>query len=267
MIRLTLTIIGIFLFGILVGYVIPKNDSEPISSAFTVAEISDEDELYQQTLAKRDLKIDSLVEEKTNLKEQLEQTRLEMEKLKTTHKETVMALVSEEAPEDTEDSSIEEVELREEEQEARQLEREQRREEFASHIRDSIAERWGNTWDNAPPDSQKRISEIAQYQQELFDMRMNIRSAETDEERFEMIKAAEELNDSIKSTIKTEQNVQLTRIAEKYGITKPKDVKGFLNETQSQLENPVFQSDFSRRGGFGGHRGGRSSRAARDRSR
>ena len=47
MIRLTLTIIGIFLFGILVGYVIPRNDSEPISSAFTVAEISDEDELYQ----------------------------------------------------------------------------------------------------------------------------------------------------------------------------------------------------------------------------
>ncbi len=222
MIRLTLTIIGIFLLGILVGYVIPENDSEPISSASTIAEISDEDELYQQTLAKRDLEIDSLVEEKITLEEQLEQTRLDLEKLKTTHKETLMALVSEE------------------EQEARQLEREQRREEFASRIRDSIAERWGDAWDNAPPDSQKRISEIAQYQQELFDMRMNIRSAETDEERAEMIKAAEELNDSLKSTIKTEQNAQLTRIAEKYGITKPKDVKGFLNETQSQLENPVF---------------------------
>ena len=265
MIRITLTIIGIFLLGILVGYVIPSNEQSSTSSPPIIANPSDSNELYQATLAKRDQEIDSLMDERRILEEQLEASLLELEKLKATHKETVMALVSEgEAPQDDESQPNEEIELTEEEQEAIRLERELRREEFATRVRDSIAERWGDAWDNAPPDSQKRISEIAQYQQELFDMRMDMRSAESDEERAEMMKAAEDLGESLKSTIKTEQNAQLTRIAEKYGISDPKDINGFLEETHSQLENPVFRSDF----GFGrGGRGRGGDRGGRGRSR
>jgi hypothetical protein len=138
-----------------------------------------------------------------------------------------------------------------------------RRQEFVNRMRSNMLDVWDKEWENASPESQERISAIAQYQQDLMDIRGEIRGAETDEDRQLIFEEMNAVRDALNQTLKAEQNAKLNALAEKYGIRDEADINAFVRETQETISSPAFQSNTSRgagafgggRGGFGGFRG------------
>ena len=123
-------------------------------------------------------------------------------------------------------------------------------------MRNRMLERWDSEWENASPESQERISAIAEYQQDLMDIGSQMRDAQTDDERAAIMESMGATRDALSQTMRAEQDAQLAGLASKYGITDENQLMKFVDEAQKTLNsNPVFQSGGF--GGFGGQRGGR----------
>ena len=124
-----------------------------------------------------------------------------------------------------------------------------RREEFVNRMRNGMLDRWDREWETATPESKERITAIANYEQELMDIRGGIRSAQTDEERLIIIEEMSTTREAMNQTMKDEQNAQLSNLAVKYGVSDPEKIDQFVLDTQKTLNSPIFQGG---RGGGGG---------------
>lgn len=135
-----------------------------------------------------------------------------------------------------------------------------RREDFVNQMRANMLDVWDGEWENASPESQERISAIAKYQQDLMDIRGEIRGAETDEERQVIFEEMNATRNALNQTLKEEQNAKLGALAEKYGVKDEADVAAFIRETQKTIRSPAFQTNASRGGrSGGGFSGGRNT--------
>lgn len=262
MIRIALAAVGVLLLGIIIGHSINSPVLTEESTRTAPVDSSNlQNESYQEVLGQKETEIQALYDDNKELEDKLASVSLEFASMRKLMDETQMASIQEiETEEVVEPEDSRDWGRGREWTEEERAEREERRAEFVNRMRDDMLNRWDKVWENSSPESQARISEIAEKEQELMDLRLAMREAETDEERDELRQAYEATRESVRDTMKTEQNAQLTAMAEKYGISKPEDIEQFIRDSRDQMKNPVFQSggggDWRGGGGGGDRRGG-----------
>jgi cell division protein FtsB/Fe-S cluster assembly iron-binding protein IscA len=135
------------------------------------------------------------------------------------------------------------------------LTREQRRQEFAAQMRERANEMARNEmakWND--PVAQQRISTINEQTQYMMDLRMQMREAQTDEEREALRTAMDQTRDTIRALTEEQQDYALRQLASQFGITAPGAQDQFIAGLRETQQSPYFRSwgMMGGPGGFGG---------------
>ena len=257
MVRLICIVAGALLIGVVVGtFIKPPNTALQSRTSAPVTTESD-DAYYQDSLQAKDTQISELTDENYQLTKQVEAQQLDLDQA---NQSATLAPPDTPAEDAVEQVNLEESEPEEEADPRRRRRRPDdeesraRREEFVDRMRNGMIDRWDREWETATPESKERITAIANYEQELMDIRGGIRSAQTDEERSIIIEEMSTTREAMNQTMKDEQNAQLSNLAVKYGVSDPEKIDQFVLDTQKTLNNPIFQGSRGDRGGggFGG---------------
>mgnify|MGYP006919321038 CR=1 FL=1 len=260
MLRITLVVIGIFLLGTLLGLGISLPQQTNHSTKTPNQEPNTmQNELYQETLSQKEALIEELGLEITRLSEHYNKTTSQLEALNTSLENMESAPLP-----NSQDPKItpEEDAISDEEDNAEQRSSEERKNEFVDRMRDTMLDTWAEEWDKASPESQERIASIAESQQKLLDIRLEMRNADTEQKQEKLQQDYESIRKYLQDTLHTEQNAQLSTLAQRYGISGQENIDRFIADTRNQLQTPVFQTESQRGRGssFGGPRGERSGR-------
>jgi hypothetical protein len=239
---------GALLIGVVAGtFIKPPNTTLQTAISLPTSAESDEsdDALYQDSLQAKNTEI-------IELTKQVEALQLDLDQA---NQSATLAPPETPAEDAIEQANLEESEPEEEADPRRRRrqpddeESRAQREEFVDRMRNGMLDRWDREWETATPESKERITAIANYEQELMDIRGGIRSAQTDEERSIIIEEMSTTREAMNQTMKDEQNAQLSNLAVKYGVSDPEKIDQFVLDTQKTLNSPIFQGG---RGGGGG---------------
>jgi len=175
--------------------------------------------------------------------------------------EQLDAAVSSETNEPEDDNSSTEDS---EEEEDRQR-RDERRQQFAQDMRNRMNERLDAQWEDADAETKERITALAEYQDAMFETGMQMRNAETDEEREALQAVMRENMQAMREINREQQNYMIKNLARDFGIT-GEDTGKFNTDMRGILSDPLFNMGSMGPGGFrggfggGGFGGGRAGR-------
>lgn len=123
-------------------------------------------------------------------------------------------------------------------------EREARRQEFATRMQENMSNFFtGELEKSATPEMQERLVALEQKTQELFDLRHQMRAAETEEEREALGQALGETMTAAREIMQEQQGDMLGAIANQFGITRESDQAAFEQAVRSAVESPMFSDN------------------------
>jgi hypothetical protein len=123
-------------------------------------------------------------------------------------------------------------------------EREARRQEFATRMQENMSNFFtGELEKSSTPEMQERLVALEQKTQELFDLRNQMRAAETEEEREALGQALGETMAAAREIMQEQQGDMLGAIANQFGITKEADQAAFEQAVRSAMESPMFSDN------------------------
>ncbi len=123
-------------------------------------------------------------------------------------------------------------------------EREARRQEFATRMQENMSNFFtGELEKSATPEMQERLVTLEQKTQEMFDLRNQMRAAETEEEREALGQAFGETMAAAREIMQEQQGDMLGAIANQFGITKEADQAAFEQAVRSAMESPMFSDN------------------------
>ncbi|MBX3178489.1 MAG: hypothetical protein KF886_14100 [Candidatus Hydrogenedentes bacterium] len=142
-------------------------------------------------------------------------------------------------------------------------EREARRQEFTARLQENMSNFFtGELEHSSTPEMQQRLIALEQKSFEMFDLRSQMRLAETDEEREALGRAFGQVMDDARQLMIEQQQDMLGAIATQFGISRPGDQAAFEQAVRSAISSPLFSTNpgallwNSGGGGFGEGRGG-----------
>ncbi|MFP6581801.1 MAG: hypothetical protein VCD00_04525 [Candidatus Hydrogenedentota bacterium] len=261
MVRLIPMLLGTLVLGLIIGNLLSGDTNTPTEVAITpISGAETGPDSYQEMIATKEAVIAQLTDKNVELNALVRRYAEEMQEQPEPPVENIPTeeIVSDESSEAVNEESDPQDERRNRWGDRSRWEDPEQREQMINSMREGMVDRWTEEWEKASPESQERITAISTYQQDLMDSRMAMRDAETDEDREILREEMRYTQEALRETISAEQNAQLTRIAESYGLKSDKERNAFVQETRKLLSSPIFQSGGRGPGGFtGGRRGGR----------
>ena len=127
--------------------------------------------------------------------------------------------------------------------------REQMRENFRQGINTFLTERMSQSQD---PAEQDRLASLAEYSDYLFDLRSQIRNADTQEAREALEQEYETAVSEARRVAQEQQRSMIARVAESYGITSSQQQEAFVQSVRGLMDDPLMRSTRF----MGGWRGG-----------
>lgn len=158
-------------------------------------------------------------------------------------------------------------------------EREARRQEFVTRMQDNMTNFFtGELEKSSTPEMQDRLVALEEKAYEMFEIRSQMRQAETDEERQALGQAFGDAMAATRQLMVDQQEDMIGAIANQFGISRTSDQAAFEQAVRSAISSPFFsdnpgsllwnagRSDDGGPGGFGGggfRRGGPEGGAPR----
>ncbi len=137
-------------------------------------------------------------------------------------------------------------------------EREARRQEFVTRMQDNLTQFFTGELDKSgSPETQERLIALENQIHDMMDLRMQMRSAETDEERQALEQAFGETMTAARDTMKEQQREMVNSLATQFGINGKENRQAFQQALEAAVDSPFF-SDNPAAIMFGGG-GGRNS--------
>lgn len=123
-------------------------------------------------------------------------------------------------------------------------EREARRQEFTTRMQENMSNFFtGELEKSNTPEMQERLVALEQKTQEMMDLRIQMRAAETDEEREALGQAFGETMSAAREIMQEQQGDMLGALANQFGITKEADQAAFEQAVRSAIESPIFSDN------------------------
>ncbi len=136
-------------------------------------------------------------------------------------------------------------------------EREARRQEFVTRMQDNLTQFFTGELDKTgSPATQERLIALENQIHDMMDLRMQMRRAETDEERAALEQAFGETMTTARNTMKEQQREMVDALATQFNITGKEDRQAFQQALEAAVDSPFF-SDNPAAIMFGGGGGGR----------
>lgn len=145
-------------------------------------------------------------------------------------------------------------------------ERDARRQEFVTRMQDNMTNFFtGELEKSGTPAMQERLVALEEKTYEMFELRSQMRQAQTDEEREQLGQAFGEAMAAARQLMVDQQGDMLNAIASQFGIAKESDQAAFEQAVRSAVSSPFFSDNpgallwnagRSEDGGFGGYGGG-----------
>ena len=123
-------------------------------------------------------------------------------------------------------------------------EREARRQEFTTRMQENMSNFFtGELEKSNTPEMQERLVALEQKTQEMMDLRIQMRAAETDEEREALGQVFGETMSAAREIMQEQQGDMLGALANQFGITKEADQAAFEQAVRSAIESPFFSDN------------------------
>lgn len=135
--------------------------------------------------------------------------------------------------------------------------REARRQEFVTRMQDNLTQFFTGELDKSgSPETQERLIALENQIHDMMNLRMQMRNAETDEERQALEQAFGETMTAARDTMKEQQREMVNSLATQFGINGKENRQAFQQALEAAVDSPFF-SDNPAAIMFGG--GGRSN--------
>jgi hypothetical protein len=96
---------------------------------------------------------------------------------------------------------------------------------------------------SSTPEMQERLVALEQKTHEMMDLRNQMRTAETDEEREALGRAFGETMSAAREIMQEQQADMLGAIANQFGITKESDQAAFEQAVRAAVDSPLFSDN------------------------
>lgn len=134
--------------------------------------------------------------------------------------------------------------------------REERRQEFATRMRQRVDEMFGAEMAKSnDPVVQERLTALNEQVQYMMDLRQQMRDAQTDEDREVLRQTIDQTRDNIRTLTEQQQEYMLRQLAAQSGITSTNAQDQFIAGLRDVQQSPYFNPGLMG-GGFGGRGGG-----------
>ena len=120
-------------------------------------------------------------------------------------------------------------------------ERDARRQEFVTRMQENLTNFFtGELEKSGTPAMQERLLALEEKTYEMFDLRGQMRAAETDEQREQLHQAYVEAMDAARQLMAEQQQDMLNAIATQFGIARDSDQAAFQQAVRSAVSSPFF---------------------------
>lgn len=140
-------------------------------------------------------------------------------------------------------------------------EREARRQEFVTRMQDNLTQFFtGELNKSGSPATQERLIALENQIHDMMELRMQMRNAETDEERQALEQAFGETMTAARDTMKEQQREMVDSLADQFNIKGKENRQAFQQALEAAVDSPFFSDNPSAimfGGGGGRNSGGR----------
>lgn len=127
--------------------------------------------------------------------------------------------------------------------------REEMRENFRQGVNEFLTDRIAQSRDAT---EQQRLAALAEYADYMFDLRGQIRDAETPEAREALEQEYENASSEARRVADDQQRGMIVRMAESYGISSPQQQEAFVQSVKEFMDDPLLRSTRFMTGSRGG---------------
>lgn len=142
-----------------------------------------------------------------------------------------------------------------EEQKARDERRaqwEQQRQEGVQRFRENVYSNFADAANaETDPVARERLTTMAEYSEQMFDLREQMRNAQTDEDQEALRAQMGEVVSNLRQMNREQQDYMLGSLAQQYGVQSIQQQQ-FLEDVRSTVSSPFFEMGGRRGGGVGG---------------
>lgn len=117
--------------------------------------------------------------------------------------------------------------------------RAQMRENFRQGVNTFLSDRMTQSQD---PAEQQRLAALAEYTDYMFDLRGQMRDAESPEAREALEQEYETAMSEVRRVVDEQQRSMIMNMAESYGITTPQRQEAFVQSVRNLMEDPLLRS-------------------------